>query len=77
MMVCSGTLAPDPSACDVRRRGDVVANALWRSQESRQQNNHLSIFPTKTIDHGESRVLSTAGKRYQSSTGVYWGSDNC
>ena len=32
MMVCSGMLAPDPSACDVRRRGDAVANALWHSR---------------------------------------------
>lgn len=41
MMVCSGMLAPDPSACDVRRRGDVVANVLWRSRASQAAEFHL------------------------------------
>lgn len=51
MMVCSGMLAPDPFACDVRRRGDVVANVLWRSRASQAAEFHLesSIFPTQTM----------------------------
>ena len=70
MMVCSGTLAPDPSACDVRRGGDVVANALWRSQDSqaaefrRPSPSFRPTYEPKTIDHGESRVLSAMVKRY-------------
>lgn len=37
VMVCSGMLAPDPSGCDVRGRGDVwrmCRGVVWRSRES-------------------------------------------
>lgn len=62
MMVCSGMLAPDPSACDVRRRGDIVANVLWRSRALQAAEFHpsVSIFPEPCIfHHTESCVLHT------------------
>jgi hypothetical protein len=70
MMVCSGMLAPDPSACDVRRRGDVVANAVAQSSiaGSRIPSSPVSIFPIYIcITSSSHRVMfsSIAVKAYQ------------